>query len=230
MSKKPIIGIIGKAVPYNEEYLWHQITCYDEIRYLVVKNGGIAIELLPTQDILDFTDVESDYTNLQEKNILTDEELEDLDTQIQLCDGFILQGGVYSLKYEVEIAKKVLKLNKPLIGICAGFNNILRALGTDVILDETRSHDFFDINYRHKVNIQKDTMLYNLIGEEVIEVNSIHSMIAPKEAVEPFAKISSSISTSIFRSNIGCDFLFSFCPFFFFSCLFLDIITPYKFG
>lgn len=191
MNNKPIIGIIGKAIPYDEQYLWHQITCYDEIRYLIVKNGGIAIEILPTQPILDFVDVESDYTNLKEKDILSKEELEDLDRQIKLCDGFILQGGLYSLKYEVEIAKKALELNKPIIGICAGFNNILRAIGTDVVLDETKSHDFFDKNYRHKVKLEKDNMLYNLIKKEEIEVNSIHSMIATKEKVEKYAIITS---------------------------------------
>lgn len=31
-------------------------------------------------------------------------------------------------------------MRKPLIGICAGFNNILRALGTDVIEDKTQKH------------------------------------------------------------------------------------------
>ena len=34
-------------------------------------------------------------------------------------------------------------------------------------------------------------MLYELVGKENINVNSIHSMIATKELVEPFAKISS---------------------------------------
>ena len=34
-------------------------------------------------------------------------------------------------------------------------------------------------------------MLYKLIEKDKIEVNSIHSMIAPKEVVETFATISS---------------------------------------
>ena len=84
-----------------------------------------------------------------------------------------------------------MELDKPIIGICAGFNNILRALGTDVILDETGAHDKYDCEYRHKINIEKNTKLYELIGKESIEVNSIHSMIATKECVESFAKISS---------------------------------------
>ena len=77
------------------------------------------------------------------------------------------------------------------IGICAGFNNILRALGGDVIVDKTKIHDIYDKNYRHKIEIEKDTELYKLVGKEEIDVNSIHSMIATKESVEPYAKISS---------------------------------------
>lgn len=102
-----------------------------------------------------------------------------------------MQGGLFSCNYEIEIAKMVLELDKPLLGICAGFNNILRALGTDVIEDKSNSHNYYDINYRHKINIDVDSQLYNIVGQKNIEVNSIHSMIAPKEMVNSYAKISS---------------------------------------
>ena len=183
---KPIIGIIGKNQGKFENDLWHRIDVVDEIRYLVVKHGGIAISLLPTEKTLEFND-----NDIKDDKELSEEELEDLYRQIELCDGFILQGGLYSCNYEIEMAKKILELNKPLIGICAGFNNILRALGTNVKLDETKSHDYFDNSYRHKIDIRKDTILYKLVGKEAIEVNSIHSMIATKELVDSFATISS---------------------------------------
>lgn len=186
MDKKPIIGIIGKVQPKITEDLWHRIDETDEIRYLLVKNGGIAIMLLPTESTLKFND-----NDINDNKELTKEELEDLYRQLEFCDGFILQGGLCSCKYEIEITKKILELDKPLMGICAGFNNILRALGSDVILDKTKSHDYYDVNYKHKINIEKNTILYNLVGKETINVNSIHSMIATKELVEPFATISS---------------------------------------
>lgn len=184
---KPIIGIVGKTTDNKLQYdIWHRIDIIDEIRYLVVENGGIPISILPTDRTMDFND--NDICDPKE---LTEEEKNDLYEVIPKCDGIILQGGMYSCKYEIEIAKKAIELDIPVFGICAGFNNILRALGTDVILDETKSHDKYDVNFRHKINIQKDTVLYNLVQEEIIEVNSIHSMIATKEIVEPFAKISS---------------------------------------
>ena len=186
MSKKPIIGIIGKYQGKWGEDIWNKVDIADEIRYLVVENDGIAISLLSTEKTLEFN-----KNDIKDEKELSREEIEDLYRQIELCDGFILQGGLYSCNYEIEIAKKVLELNKPLIGICAGFNNILRALGTDVMLDETKSHDYYDVNYRHKIDILKDNKLHDIIGEECIEVNSIHSMIATKEMVEPYAKATS---------------------------------------
>ena len=129
--------------------------------------------------------------DIKDDTVLSDEEKNELYRQIDLCDGFILQGGLYSSNYEIEMAKRIIELDKPLIGICAGFNNILRALGTDVIEDETKSHDIYDKDYRHKVSIINDTKLYDLINKDEYSVNSIHTMIALKEKVEGYAKISS---------------------------------------
>ena len=184
--KKPIIGIIGKVQPQYGEDIWHRIDEVDEIRYSIVKNGGTAIMLLPTEETLKFND-----NDIKDDTILSDEELNELYRQIDLCDGFILQGGLYSAKYEIEMAKRIIDLDKPLIGICAGFNNILRALGTDVIEDKTKSHDIYDKEYRHEITIIEGTKIYELINKQKYKVNSIHSMIAPKEKVEGYAKISS---------------------------------------
>ena len=184
--KKPLIGIIGKVQPQYGEDIWHRIDEVDEIRYLIVKNGGIAITLLPTEATLKFND-----NDVKDNTVLSEAEKNDLYRQIDLCDGFILQGGLYSSNYEIEMAKRIIELDKPLIGICAGFNNILRALNTDVIEDKTKSHDIYDKNYRHKINIIEGTKLYDLINNNEYNVNSIHTMIVPKENVLPVAKISS---------------------------------------
>ena len=105
MKKKPIIGIIGKVQPKYGEDLWNRIDEVDEFRYYIVKNGGIAITLLPTEKTLQFND-----NDIKDDTILTIEELEDLYRQIDLCDGFILQGGLFSCKYEIEMAKRIIEL------------------------------------------------------------------------------------------------------------------------
>lgn len=184
--RKPIIGIIGKVQPQYGEDIWHRIDEVDEIRYLIVRSGGTAIMLLPTEKTLKFND-----NDIKDDTILSDKEKNELYRQIDLCDGFILQGGLYSSNYEIEMARRIIELDKPLIGICAGFNNILRALGTDVIEDKTKSHDIYNKAYRHKISIIKGTKLYDLMNKDEYSVNSIHSMIAPKENIEGYAEISS---------------------------------------
>lgn len=184
--KKPIIGIVSKPKPKKEKNIWNKMYIADEIRYIIIKNGGLAISLLPTEETLKYN--ENDVMDMKK---LKQEEKEDICRLVELCDGIILQGGVSSSNYEIEYAKKAIELNKPLIGICAGFNNLLRSIGGDVIVDNTNSHYYLDKNYRHSIEIVKNTKLYNILKTKKLEVNSIHSMVAKKENVEPFAKISS---------------------------------------
>ena len=158
----------------------------DEIRYLIVKNGGLAISLLSPEETLDFNN-----DDINDKKILTEQEKDDIFNRVRVCDGIILQGGKTSSNYEIEYAKKTVELDKPIIGICAGFNNLLRALGGNVKVNNTNSHNCLNENYRHPITVVKDTKLYSIIKKDKIDVNSIHSMVATKELVEPFAKISS---------------------------------------
>lgn len=184
--KKTIIGIVSKPKIKKGKSIWNKMYIADEIRYLIIKNGGIAISLLPTEETMNFNEDDGNDTK-----VLTQEEKEDIYNLVKLCDGIVLQGGVSSSNYEIEYAKKAIELDKPLIGICAGFNNVLRAIGGEVSVDNTNSHNYLDENYRHPINIIKDTKLYNILNAEKLNVNSIHSMIAKKEIVEPLAKISS---------------------------------------
>lgn len=184
--KKPIIGIVAKPVSKHEMDFWNRMDVCDEFRYLVLQNGGLPISLLSPEITFKFND-----NDISDPKSLSIEELNDIDTMVKLCDGVILQGGLASCNYEIEIAKKCIEYNIPIIGICAGFNNILRALGTDVIEDKTNSHNFYKMDYRHKITIEKNSMLYKFIGKEELNVNSIHSMIAPVENVKTIAKITS---------------------------------------
>ena len=183
---KPVIGIVAKPGYKVDEDIWYRMDIVDEIRYLIIQNGGIAINILPTDKTMTFND--NDICDPKE---LTEEEKNDLYQVVDKCDGLIFQGGLVSCKYEIEAAKRALELDIPIIGICAGFNNILRAIGTDVIQDKTQSHNFYDVNYRHNITFEKDTVMYEIVGKEKMQVNSIHEMLAKKEIIGPFVKISS---------------------------------------
>ena len=182
--KKPIIGIPSKEPFPDQDDLWHRMEIVDELRYLVTENGGITIMLLPTERTMDFN-----KSDCGDDTVLTEEEIADLHRQVDLCDGIILQGGLYSCSYEVEIARYALEKDLPLLGICAGFNNILRALGSNVYEDATGSHNHYSREYRHPISILNDTKLYELIGQEEYPVNSMHTMMATKDQVEAYARI-----------------------------------------
>lgn len=183
--KKPVIGIPSKIQNRQEGDLWHRQEIADELRYLIVRHGGIAIMLMPSKETMDFNE-----SDLGDDKILTAEQIEDLHAQVDLCDGILLQGGDYSNAYEVEIARYALEKDIPLMGFCAGFNNILRALGSNIREDLTKSHSHYNMVYRHPIRIEKGTRLYDLIGAEEYDVNSLHTMVAEKERVEPYARIS----------------------------------------
>ncbi|MBR5340455.1 MAG: gamma-glutamyl-gamma-aminobutyrate hydrolase family protein [Erysipelotrichaceae bacterium] len=184
--RKPIIGIPAKQKNFVEEELAHFDTLVDEHRLMVCKHGGITIMLTQSERKLDFS-----KSDLGDDTVLTEEEKQDLYQQVDLCDGIILQGGEFSSEYEVEIARYALKKNLPIIGTCAGFNNILRALGSNIYEDKTEKHSSRSLTYRHPIKIEKDTMLYRLIGKEDYQVNSLHTMICDDERVRSYAKISS---------------------------------------
>ncbi|MBQ6334490.1 MAG: gamma-glutamyl-gamma-aminobutyrate hydrolase family protein [Erysipelotrichaceae bacterium] len=183
--KKPIIGIPSKVQHHKEGDIWRRMEVVDELRYYIIKHGGIAIMLMPSELTYDFN-----QSDLGDDKILSEEEIEDLHAQVDLCDGIILQGGDYSCSYEVEIARYALEKDIPLMGTCAGFNNILRALGSNIYEDLSKSHSHYDKVYRHDITIEKGTKLHEIIGADEYKVNSLHTMIADKARVEGFAKIS----------------------------------------
>ena len=59
--------------------------------------------LLPTEETLNFND-----NDIKDNTILNDEQKNELYRQIDLCYGFILQGGLYSSNYEIENGLKNL--------------------------------------------------------------------------------------------------------------------------
>lgn len=182
---KPVVGIVLKPIKMPEGHLWHRFTLIDDLRFLVVENGGIAIGILPTEARLEFNQKDD---VMQGK--LSDEEVRALDQELQLCQGLILQGGLASNYYEIALAKLALARDMPLLGTCAGFNNLLRAAGGKMIYDETGKHNFDNEEFRHKVLLREGTRLAGIIGEKEIWTNSIHKMVATEETVTPNVKIS----------------------------------------
>lgn len=178
----PKIGVVGK--PFNQQgymdYSWNNYNVTSGvISDLVDQNGGVVISVTPitSRDNLSKEDSHDEYE-------LTDEEKSKIDIQIQELDGVILQGGIQTLAFEEYIAKKAMEKGMPIMGICAGFNNIIRAAGGKTLKDEGCTHDQIPDEIAHTIKINPESNLYKLMdGEEEIGVNSIHTIIARQEDI-----------------------------------------------
>lgn len=174
---KPIIGIVSKNITIKEFYNWSWQRISNDIRYAVNKNGGIVLGILPQTLRKNFNQ------NDEKEDIkLTCEEVLDLIYIINKCNGIILQGGISSHNYEEFIAKYCYENNIPLLGICAGYNNIIRGLGgKSEKLDNVDIHDRPDLQYAHKCSIiDKHSLFYKIIKTEHFNVNSVHTYIGTK--------------------------------------------------
>lgn len=180
---KPIIGIVTKPLT-NEQCpnsLWINDYIKDEFRSIVCDLSGTPIGILPCVKDITYNTKDNFATDT-----LTDEDKANIIESIKICNGIILQGGLTSDFYEVFIADFCIKNNIPILGICTGFNNIARAVGTDVEYDGELAfkHDIYDAESHHFINIWNDgKILCKLLSEKTLFVNSIHSMILNMSAV-----------------------------------------------
>lgn len=169
MKNKPIIGIVSK---HYAKYKNDRTDTFirDELKQAIFDNDGVAIGILPTEDKIKYTgDIDNLYDDLSEV------EKENLVSQIELCDGVILQGGTETDNYESIVAKYCYDNDIPILGICAGQNNIVRALGgtTYKIPNPEKHNKSFD-EYVHSITINKDSKFFSIVNTESMSVNSRH--------------------------------------------------------
>lgn len=178
---KPVIGIVSRSSKDSEENSLLYVN--DKVVEAVVKCGGIPFLILPTQGI--------DYESDRPSNLvrMTDENKRDLDIMLEKCDGIIMPGGSKWYEYDEYISKYSIDRNKPLLGICAGMqllsktlnNNEIDGIDNTILNDTGIEHNQPKIKYVHKINIDKNTYLYRILGTDEIEVNSRHRYHIPNE-------------------------------------------------
>ena len=132
--------------------------------------------------------------------------LAEIEAYMRLADGFLLVGGrdipprYYGggraaeqrlapearIEFELELARRSVARDQPVLGICLGCQVLNVALGgtlhEDLALDGKRfqAHDGEGLSYSltHPVRLQPNTHLARRIGREQIEVNSFHHQAA----------------------------------------------------
>ena len=173
MKRKPIVGIVGK--PQCDDVIWNKICVSNEIKDAVNKNGGIAIGILPQSKI---KEIKEDKPFSYQNYYLDEKSLNDLFQTINICDGIILEGGIVICDYEQEIAKYCTEKDIPLLGICCGCINMALSTGGSISLDNydylKQKHFSLENMDMHKVKINKNSKLFNLINDDEFIVNSIH--------------------------------------------------------
>ena len=168
--KKPIIGITPQLNAENGDYVCrlHYMNC-------VVRAGGFPI-LLPM--------------------------CEDMTQALEICDGFIFAGGpdvdprIYGEvvmdccgkisaprdRYELQLISSVLQAGKSMMAICRGVQVLNVALGGTLYQDLPTQkpsevcHQMTAVSNKtiHRVDILRDTPLYQLLAKDELMVNSYH--------------------------------------------------------
>ena len=142
---KPLIGIIYRKELSPKGHIIDII--YKEINNAIIASGGIPIGIT--------SDNFKDYLNI--------------------CQGFILQGGTKIEKKNLEIIKLLYKENIPILGICQGMQEMAVSLGGK--LKKIKNHN---INTLHEIKIIKNTKLNYLLNTPKIMVNSRHKYAVNK--------------------------------------------------
>lgn len=91
---------------------------------------------------------------------------------IDLCDGFILQGGDNYYDIDILITKYLYKNNIPTLGICLGMQTM--AVAFDGNMNKINNHNSKN-KYVHQITINKNSKLYDIIKKNKIYVNSRHN-------------------------------------------------------
>lgn len=164
---KPIIGII--EWPYKDEDgdLIYEVP--NNIVEKISKHGGIPVGIFPTQ-IEDFQN-----KRLSEIDELTFIEKQDLRESLDRVDAIIKPGALKIYGFERYIYNYAFNKDIPYLGICAGMQMMAGFKNNKYnnVKNETDIHHSKE-EYAHKLRILKNTLLYDILKEEEIEVNSRH--------------------------------------------------------
>lgn len=166
---RPVIGIPlryqklsdGRAIIYISE----------RMRRTVQLAGGFVYPISPVQN------VDNIYTKGSEFPELSDEEKDLISISLDGCDGVMFPGGIKFTPYDRYLLEVAIEKNIPILGICLGMQ-MMSCYKEDINLNDVDTEiDHFqesDFELTHRVKINRDSKLFEIIGEEEILVNSFH--------------------------------------------------------
>ena len=194
MKAKPFIGL-NMSVMKNEDDQWYRFVLGSRYTDAVRKAGGVPLLLPATND----------------KDIIM--------SYLDRVDGVLLVGGpdlhpkIYGdeeklatvvtppklrQEFDLALARAAMSKNIPLMGVCMGCQVINVAAGGTLYQDileqvegaSVRHYRKIDPYYPlHTVKISPDSLLYQIIGKQELEVNSAHhqSVLEPGKGLRATA-------------------------------------------
>ncbi len=163
-QNKPIIGIMSYSKYLDtEDSFMDTYSVANNYTHKINKLGGCAIGIVMDNDALI---------------------LETLD----LCDGFIIQGGGKIRKPYLELIDYAINNDKPLLGICMG----MQAIGLYSYLKKNQEEKIIEANpnsihwpkditreeinfLAHDISIKHNTLLKKILKKDKLKVNSFHN-------------------------------------------------------
>lgn len=166
---RPVVGIVERYLN-SDSYACPERPygiINDEIRQAVIDHGAIPIGLLlPSHEIARHTDHNKDY--------LSAKELEVLESQLELCQGLIFQGGLRIADFEYTLARIAYERDIPTLGICCGHTVISEAFDATIVHVDPTVHQRDHDRYVHNIDVVAGTRFHQIVQTDTMLVNSRH--------------------------------------------------------
>ena len=154
-----IIGIIGKDI--EKDGIIYQVISKNNLKYLNDKVSYIGIINYDNRDRIDYS-------------------------VLDLCDGFIIPGGLDIYNYHFNIVEYSMNNNKPILGICMGHQIIGLFANKEVENDLIKINNHNGKEIKHNISLVKNSFLNKILGNRIL-VNSRHNYSLDKIDL-PFKK------------------------------------------
>lgn len=167
---RPVIG-----VPLRYEHLSDDrciLYLGEKVRRCLQAAGGYVLPLAPVQDV-DYMD-----TKGNEFPELTDKEKNMIEYSLSLIDGMFFPGGRKFTPYDRYLLERCIDKKIPVLGVCLGMQMMscyLEDVKLEKIESEITHKQESDEGFSHRVKIARDTKLHEIIGKDIIKVNSFHN-------------------------------------------------------
>ena len=181
---KPTIGVVPRYKKLETDVAVVYIS--ERTRRSLQKAGANVNLIMPVQDI---DNIDSKTDEFKEFSI---EEKKSIDDILDNCDALLIPGGSKSTPYDRYLLEQAIIRKMPVLGICLGMQ-VMSFYKENIELKDINSninhYPNNEINQiAHKIKIDKNSKLFNLIGEEEIDVhrkcitkNSIYNNVAASE-------------------------------------------------